>query len=370
MSSVNAQLNEGEFLLFHSQIFALNKLLPVGFKFELEENLAKTQTLINKPPAKRQRPNKTYADSSSEEKSAKRNKIRRTELNDNKTSEGGKAEEAKNLNSSSHTKRSLREKKPTTIKDLGFIDKDGKNSNNVDMQKKCEKLFNKLKKHPLYDSLSNSINNLDAPNLLTVEKNLKMGKYTTIFQFGMDVRKVWNFFFSNSMPNSEIYQKIFTLSNYFEEMFKEIENSVPEEKSDIHELNRKVSKLQEKFNELNKNPVASSNQRKDRPRTEKPMTITEKNQLGTNIRMLKPDELKGIIKLLSDSLNVDQHSKYFEFDIETLSNKKLRELEKYVKHCLKNKTLPSVKPAVANNPTQRTNKKTNEENDKIAQLKV
>ena len=61
------------------------------------------------------------------------------------------------------------------------------------------------------------------------------------------------------------------------------------------------------------------------------MSITEKNQLGTNIRMLNPEQLKGIIKLLSDSLNVDQNSKYFEFDIESLSNKKLRDLEKYVK---------------------------------------
>jgi hypothetical protein len=185
----------------------------------------------------------------------------------------------------------------------------------------------------------------------------------------MDVRKIWNYYFSTTLPNSEIYQKIFTLSNYFEEMFKEVENSVPEEKSDIHELNRKVSKLQEKFNELNKNPVPSNNMRKDRPRNEKPMTMAEKNQLGTNIRMLNPEQLKGIIKLLSDSLNVDQHSKYFEFDIEALSNKKLRDLEKYVKNCLKNKqTLSKGQTNSQSNP--RNMKKMNEENEKIAQLKV
>jgi len=109
--------------------------------------------------------------------------------------------------------------------------------------------------------------------------------------------------------------------------------------------------------------------RKDRPRNEKPMTMAEKNQLGTNIRMLNPEQLKGIIKLLSDSLNVDQHSKYFEFDIEALSNKKLRDLEKYVKNCLKNKQTISKGPT-NNQSNPRNMKKMNEENEKIAQLKV
>jgi len=322
-----------------------------------------------KPPVKRQRTVKNLHDSSSEEKSAKRNKIRKSELQEIIQPEPSRIDDNKNLQSSHQTKRSLREKKPTMIKDLGFIDKEGKNGNNADVQKKCEKIFHKLKKHPLYESLCSSIVNSEAPNLINIEKNLRMCKYTTIFQFGMDVRKIWNHYFSTTLPNSEIYQKIFTLSNYFEEMFKEVENSVPEEKSDIHELNRKVSKLQEKFNELNKNPVPTNNMRKDRPRNEKPMTMAEKNQLGTNIRMLNPEQLKGIIKLLSDSLNVDQHSKYFEFDIEALSNKKLRDLEKYVKNCLKNKQTISKGPT-NNQSNPRNMKKMNEENEKIAQLKV
>lgn len=357
-------------MLKFSHIFALNKLLPFGYKFELEENLMKIQSNnITKPPMKRQRTTKNLNDSSSEEKSAKRNKIRKSELQEIIYPEPGRVDDNKNIQSSNHSKRSLREKKPTLIKDLGFIDKDGKNGNNVDVQKKCEKIFHKLKKHPLYESLCSSIGSTDAPNLINIEKNLRMCKYTTVFQFGMDVRKIWNYYFSTTLPNSEIYQKIFTLSNYFEEMFKEVENSVPEEKSDIHELNKKVSKLQEKFNELNKNPVPNNNLRKDRPRNEKPMTMTEKNQLGTNIRMLNPEQLKGIIKLLSDSLNVDQHSKYFEFDIEALSNKKLRDLEKYVKNCLKNKQMSNKGP-INNLSNQRTMKRMNEENEKIAQLKV
>ena len=340
--------------------------MPKGLKFEIEENLVKVQNINTKPQVKRQRAaNDNLKESSSEDKSTKKNKIRKNEFNELKQqSEENKFKDQSN-------KRSLRDKKPTHIKDLGFVEKEGAKNINSEVYKKCEKIFNKFKKHPLYDSLYNNISNIDAPNLTNIEKNLKSFKYTSVYQLGMDVRKIWNYYFSSTLPNSEIYQKIFTLSNYFEEMFKEVENSVPEEKSDIHELNKKVSKLQEKFNELNKNPVTNNtnnNQRKDRSRTEKPMSIVEKNQLGTNIRMLNPDQLKGIIRLLSDSLSVDQNSKYFEFDIESLSNKKLRELDKYVKQSLKQK-LPPSKNVNNNNNNQRSSK-IKDEQDKITQLKV
>ena len=66
------------------------------------------------------------------------------------------------------------------------------------------------------------------------------------------------------------------------------------------------------------------------------MSIEEKNSLGNAIRNLNKEQLKGIIKLLSDSkINQAQsgQSKYFEFDIDKLPIKKLRELEKYVNDC-------------------------------------
>ena len=263
-----------------------------------------------------------------------------------------------------NNKRSLREKKPNLIKDLGYIDKDtnkaGKSSLTMDIFKKCDKVFQKLKKHPLSDSFFQTSSN-DIPCLSHVEKNLKCYLYTSIFQFGMDVRKVWNYYFTNSSNNTEIYQKTFTLSNYFEEIFKEIENNL-EEKTDLHELQKKVNKLQEKFNEMNQNKsIPGNNSKRERSgsNVDKPMTISEKNVLGNNIRQLNQDQLKGIIKILNDSVSVDNTTKYFEFDIETLSNKKLRELEKYVKNCLKNVDAQIV-----------GKRRNNDENDKINQLKV
>ena len=78
------------------------------------------------------------------------------------------------------------------------------------------------------------------------------------------------------------------------------------------------------------------------PIAEKPMTITEKNILGNKIRMLSQEQMKGIINILSDQCSIDNNSKFFEFDIDTLSTKKLRDLEKYVKKCLKGNSSTSV----------------------------
>lgn len=88
-------------------------------------------------------------------------------------------------------------------------------------------------------------------------------------------------------------------------------------------------------------PIKKTNQQNSEHN--KPMTVEEKNQLGNNIRTLNKEQLKGIIKILNENNSVPK-SKYFEFDIDKLPNKKLRELERYVKECLivNNRNLSSL----------------------------
>lgn len=98
------------------------------------------------------------------------------------------------------------------------------------------------------------------------------------------------------------------------------------------ELQKIVSKLNKNVKGITKE---SSIPKKEKMNPmEKPMSIQEKNNLGENIRKLNPDQLRGIIAILSDPNNVETNLKYFEFDIEALPIQKLRELEKYVKLCL------------------------------------
>jgi hypothetical protein len=95
---------------------------------------------------------------------------------------------------------------------------------------------------------------------------------------------------------------------------------------------------------------------------DKPMSINEKNNLGANIRTLNPDQLRGIIAILSESNSVEQNLRYFEFDIENLPVRKLRELEKYVKNSLQSSNTNKNKKTINSTPLT--------ENEKIAQLKV
>ena len=165
------------------------------------------------------------------------------------------------------------------------------------------------------------------------------------------------------------------MSEFSEEVIKEIESST-ENKSDIQELSKKLDKLTREMKEIQVKGGNSGQTIKSKggDRTisimDKPMTISEKNSLGNNIRSLNPEQLKGIVSILSDSMVIDQKSKFFEFDIETLNTRKLRELEKYVKGCLKNKNTTS-----GYKPPESKLKKTGQngemtESAKIEQLKV
>ena len=334
----------------------MNKKLPKGIKIELEENLSKPEsTLKQQPQIKRPRSSNIIKDfSEEEEESVKKKKIKKQDQDSHSKDDSS----ISNNNSTFKNNKRLREKKHNNIlKELDFevkeVETKNKASINIEVSKKCEKIFNKLKKHPLCDYFLNQDNNQFSLN--SIEKNIKNCSYVSYYQFGMDIRKIWNHYFPKSTINSDIYQKTFTLSNYFEEIFKDIEKNTnnTEDKSDIHELHKKVNKLQEKFNTLNNSKSAVPNNntvKRERSfsNSEKPMSISEKNQLGTSIRQLNADQLKGILKILSESLTVDQSSKYFEFDIETLPPKKLRELDKYVKNCLKLKSTPNANQTSSN----------------------
>jgi hypothetical protein len=265
-------------------------------------------------------------------------------------------------------KRSLREKKPTLIEDLGYVDKDIKKKSKSpvlqEIYKKCEKALLKIKKNPNAEHYLSSTNE-EVPTLSQIEKKIKQFNYSTFYQFALDLRKVWSYYFSNFNSNTDLYQRTLNMSSYSEEVLKEAE-SMQEEKSEIVELHKRVDKLSRDLREFKvTNPTSSGPVKKiDKGGPlDKPMTMQEKNTLGNNIRSLPPEQLKGIVNILSDSLVIDPKKRFFEFDIETLDNRKLRELEKYVKGCMKKPTNNTPKPTKPLG-TDLT------ENEKIAQLKV
>lgn len=213
----------------------------------------------------------------------------------------------------------------------------------------------------------------DIPSLTQVEKNLKAFNYQSIFQFALDLRKIWNYYFSHYSATPDVYQRTCKMSEFSEEVIKELD-SVQEDKSELHELSKKLDKLTREMKEIQGKgtagavPVKSKGSEKPTSIMDKPMTISEKNALGNNIRSLNPEELKGIVNILSDSMVIDPKSKFFEFDIETLNTRKLRQLEKYVKGCLKMRSSGGYQPPDYKSKKPQTGEQL--ENAKIEQLKV
>ena len=110
--------------------------------------------------------------------------------------------------------------------------------------------------------------------------------------------------------------------------------------NNISSINKRIQNLKDGIYDIKQAPKDRiiNNKKQNSINNETPMTLDEKNALGNAIRGLNKEQLKGIIKLLTNS-SYDQkqsgQNKYFEFDIDKLPIKKLRELEQYVKDCSK-----------------------------------
>jgi len=61
-------------------------------------------------------------------------------------------------------------------------------------------------------------------DLSTVEMNVKKGLYTSLNIFRSEVKKIWSNSFSYNAKNTEIYSYTQEMSNYFDKLWKEIEN--------------------------------------------------------------------------------------------------------------------------------------------------
>eukprot|EP00340_Litonotus_pictus_P006282 CAMPEP_0170517332 /NCGR_PEP_ID=MMETSP0209-20121228/3355_1 /TAXON_ID=665100 ORGANISM="Litonotus pictus, Strain P1" /NCGR_SAMPLE_ID=MMETSP0209 /ASSEMBLY_ACC=CAM_ASM_000301 /LENGTH=445 /DNA_ID=CAMNT_0010802555 /DNA_START=26 /DNA_END=1363 /DNA_ORIENTATION=- len=349
---------QGEYLLSTLQVILINKKMPPGYKIEFEETYLKTASDGNgivktgSMIGKKRKTQQSY-DDKPKKKAQTKKKLTDISGSDYSTSNPQNASK----------KRSAREKKPNHKDDLGYVETKVKckDPKLIEVSKRCEKILFKLKKHNFYDSFSNG----EPPFCLSeVDKKVRNFQYSSIHIFGLEIRKIWKYWFSSG--NSEMYDKALEISEYFETIFTEAEENPPGTET-IHHINKKLEKLESQIqmnmtDKMKPPAVPMQNMylqkqasRPQVPLAEKPMTITEKNILGNNIRMLTPDQMKGIINILSDQYAMDKSSKYFEFDLDKLNTKKLREIEKYVRKSIKTKaTAKPSKPESLKEDTMQT----------------
>ena len=179
--------------------------------------------------------------------------------------------------------------------------KEQKNNDNS-LNNKCELFIKKILSNDISEEFYKRNNS--EPSILTIERNIKNNKYEDISDCNNDLKKIFKYYLNNYKNDKDIYNT-----------FKSLQNDL------------KVN-LEKVVNIENNNP----------------MTLDEKKTLGENIKKLNYDQLNGIIQIIQKHSKINKNEKYLEFDIDKLSSKKCRELESYVRACLRNNYIePKIK---------------------------
>ena len=189
-------LKFGQYYLTPLQSIILNKKFPHGFKLETEENILKSIEMI------------------------KAQEKRHKQSIKNNNQQLGRRSSYKGNNQNSKTKyTSNAEKIPNNITTEKFK-----------IYKQCLAGFEKLKESKFFQRF-NFPYEPGAPCLSAVEKKILNYEYNTLYEFEMDVRNIWNFFFRMNI-NDEMAKK---MSEDWEKICTELENP----NAEINNLNVK-----------------------------------------------------------------------------------------------------------------------------------
>ena len=304
------KLKSVEFMLTPLETLIINKKMPFGYKLDTEENIIKSKEIIKKNITNK--------------------KKKLDNINPSKPKKIKFKAEIKEPN-----KKYLRERKPIIKEDLNK-----ESEIKISLIPKFQKCIEIIKSNPLSNFYYKSVNPI-TPCLLDIENNIIENKYSTPYDFFMDLRKIFLFYYQKFPNNLEIRQRTFTMLELCENLCKNFENIILDYN---YRINYEPNQYNRNFNyysndyRINNGNINQIQFQNNFNVYNNNMSIEEKNALGNAIRNLNKEQLKGIIKLLSDSkISQSQsgHTKFFEFDIDKLPLKKLRELEKYVKECTK-----------------------------------
>ena len=328
----------------------INKLIPYGYKLETEENLLKTDEKKKKGYLHRKH-KRNFGNNNSilenivdnENNIESNNKINNIEKipkrRRKKSFSSHNTENKENNNKTTIMRKMTREHKPKIIEDLGYIDKDiikGK-SNPLfrAVNKICDKGMEKMKKIQYYSFFYNNSSKPGELSLSKIEKNIREYKYQSTYEFIMDLRKLWNNFLKIYDSQNEIKEKVCEMAKKSEQLYCELE-SINVEKVELEDLNKKVDNLEKKLREIKGNglTIGNSFNLKKSVISERSMSLNEKTIIKNNIRLLTIEQKKGIANILRDTIDTE-NKKVLEFDIDKLNNKKLKQLDDYVKECIR-----------------------------------
>lgn len=315
----STQLKRGQVFLTPLEGMIINKRMPYGFKFEVEENIPNLQKHFDLIITQNKKETSKLEINDNKKNETKNNQIDNNNIinkQQNQVLNKTNSKKIKNKKEKESSKDSLNK----TI---------NSNSQTSKIIMKCSACFQKIKsnQNSNFFYLSNSP---DIPCLADLEKKIKNSEYKSLEDFIDDTRKLWNSMFKIHAKEPSIYQSICKMSSYTEQAYKEIMNDKQVENAKVEKEQNLYSK--KKSEKIKKTMEDSKiNMEIPYPKITQYKSQEEINNLGQLIRTLNKVQLKGIIPLIKEEEEKD--SKLFEFDLEQLTLDKYTKLENYVNKC-------------------------------------
>lgn len=241
--------------------------------------------------------------------------------------------------------RTRRVKKTKVIDDLGYEDsvknhsKKTKKNNYQSKSRKdikiCQKLFSDFK------SMNKSYH--EFPLFGKIEKKIKANAYFHYTEFANEMRNTFSLYFINYSNNIDKYPKIFSLSDSFENIYKEYDNKIfTKESKNLIEIRKRLSKLRKElkdtYHQLNPT-VNKTNKLKISVNGELICSSSPKSNrkfkvdLANKIRSLTSEQKKGLINIINRSYLDKTNNDIMEIDVNKMPLNQLREIERYVDEC-------------------------------------
>ena len=189
-----------------------------------------------------------------------------------------------------------------------------------------------------YDPTSFSISLISVPTQREVEKNLKNGFYASSQELARDFRNIFSNLFSSSLTklDSDKYNKIFILSEIFENIFEKHEKNSQIKMA--QKLSDELARLKKEINKLTrhrKNKTGDVSQVSNLEEKNEKSNDNIREDIISKINRLNSEQKKGILDIISDNLvNKNCDHNIIELDINKLPLNQLKKLDIYINKCI------------------------------------
>ena len=221
--------------------------------------------------------------------------------------------------------------------------KDNKNKNN-----KYNLIFNIFNEFKYSSTLYK-----EFPQFHTIEKNIKNELYSSSSELAKEIHNVFSNLFILFSKDFDKYNKTLILSNSFEKIYKKYDNQIlTKECRNLLEI---INKLKKEFRqpEITKNisnenisyinnnisPYCPSKNKFKFQITDSDSQISVKkykNEITNKIKNLSNDQKKGLFNIVSnDCIDKNMQNNAMEINVNKMTFKQLKQLEKYVNKCIK-----------------------------------